>query len=271
VPFLALTFGLAWAILGLFIIFADRVSGLLGELSAHHPLFVLAVYAPAIAGILVVFWHGGASGLRRYLSRLLLWRCSGGWYVYIVVGIPLVYFAAAFVKGGVPDTLWVSEGVAPLLAAMLFMLFLGPVEELGWRGVALPLLQRRFTPFSAGLILGAVWGLWHWPAFLLSGTPQAAWEFAPFLVGSIAVSLILTPLFNQSRGSILLAAIYHFQLINPAWPDAQPYDMLFFTAVALVVTWIQRDRMFQLGGVTSVIPVRSRTGRWAGGDARPRA
>ena len=125
-----------------------------------------------------------------------------------------------------PGAATASEGqsVGSMLGAMAFMLVLGPVEEFGWRGVALPLLQRRLAPFWAALLLGAVWGVWHLPAFLLSGTPQSGWSFTPFLVGSVCLSVIVTPLFNAAGGSILLAVLYHFQVNNPLWPDAQPYD-----------------------------------------------
>lgn len=99
------------------------------------------------------------------------------------------------------------------------------MEEFGWRGLALPLLQQKFAPIWAGLILGVIWGFWHLPAFLLSGTPQSTWSFTPFFAGSVAVSVIVTTLFNKSHGSILLPIIFHFQLNNPIWPDAQPYDM----------------------------------------------
>ncbi|MCK7511306.1 MAG: CPBP family intramembrane metalloprotease [Desulfobacterales bacterium] len=63
--------------------------------------------------------------------------------------------------------------------AMFFMAIKGPVEEFGWRGFALPLLQRKMAPIWAGLLLGIIWGFWHLPAFLLSGTPQSAWSFTP--------------------------------------------------------------------------------------------
>jgi membrane protease YdiL (CAAX protease family) len=43
-----------------------------------------------------------------------------------------------------------------VLPALLPAFLIGPIEELGWRGVALPLLQRRFAPLWASLIVGVV-------------------------------------------------------------------------------------------------------------------
>ncbi len=94
------------------------------------------------------------------------------------------------------------------------------------------------------------------PSFFLSGTPQRAWGVMPFFVGSVCLSVILTPLLNVSHGSILLAIIYHFQANNPLWPDAQPYDPYFLLAVAVLVVWLNRRRMFtRVDAVTEVIPV----------------
>jgi uncharacterized protein len=256
-PFLLITFGLAWGLGVVLVVYGERLVEVFGELSASHPLFILAVYSPAIAAVALVLWRTGTRGLARYLSRLLLWRCSLGWYAYLLAGIPLIYVTAAVAQGVEVSMPFTSLGA--LLAAMGFMLVLGPVEELGWRGLALPLLQRRLAPLWAGLILGLIWGIWHLPAFFLSGTPQSAWGFTPFLVGAVAVSVILTPLFNRSGGSILLAALYHFQLNNPLWPDAQPYDHVFFVAAAVLTVWLHRDTMFQRGrGVTEVVPIARR-------------
>jgi hypothetical protein len=254
-PFLATAFGLAWGILGLYIFLPDAMGGALGELTGQHPLFYLAVYAPAIAALIVVIRYGGAGGLRRFLSRLLLWRCAPAWYAFLLIGIPVVFFASAALMGKpLADHLQLSSPEA-LAAALTLMAIKGPVEELGWRGVALPLLQRRLAPLWAGLALGLIWGLWHLPAFLLASTPQGTWSFGPFLAGSVAASVIATALFNASRGSILLAAVLHFQLINPLWPDAQPYDMLGFILVAGVIVLIKRRAMLGRGqAVVEVIP-----------------
>ena len=65
----------------------------------------------------------------------------------------------------------------------------------------------------------------------------------------------MTALFNKSNGSILLPALFHFQLNNPIWPDAQPYDMYAFVAVAVLVVWFNRNVMFKRDSAkTEVIP-----------------
>ena len=254
VPFLLITFSLAWGIIALFIFLPDQMTSLFGELTGQHPLFFLAVYAPAIAAFIVVIYYGGAAGLRRYLSRVLLWRCSPAWYAFLIVGVPLLFFGGSVLKGNLFVEPFPFSSFQTFVVALLFMAIKGPVEEFGWRGLALPLLQRKFTPLWAGMILGVIWGLWHLPAFLLSGTPQSAWSFTPFFVGSVAVSVIVTQLFNASRGSILLPALLHFQLINPIWPDAQPYDTIFFVAAAILVVWLNRKAMFKREcGITEVM------------------
>lgn len=254
-PFLFISFGLAWGILGLFIFLPAPMTAMFGKLSGQHPLFFLAVYAPAIAAFIVVACRGGTAGSRRFLSRLLLWRCSPAWYAFLIIGIPLVFIGGSALKGNLFEEPFPFASLPAFIAAMFFMAIKGPVEEFGWRGLALPLLQRKLAPIWAGLILGIIWGFWHLPAFLLSGTPQSAWSFTPFFLGAVAISVIVTRLFNAARGSILLPALFHFQLINPIWPDAQPYDTYLLIAIAVLVVWLNRKTMFsRAGAVTEVIP-----------------
>ena len=131
--------------------------------------------------------------------------------------------------------------IGAVLVALATAAAIGPVEELGWRGVMLPLLQRRVPPLAAAPILGAVWGIWHVPAFLLSGTPQSAWSFAPYFVSLLAVSVVMTAAFNASSGSLLVAALAHFQLNNPLVPDGQPFDAWLFVALGAAVAWFCRN------------------------------
>jgi hypothetical protein len=178
-----------------------------------------------------------------------------GWYLFLIAGISLAYAAGAVLAGRPASLKFPDGGWTATLGALAFAAILGPVEEFGWRGVAQPLLQRRLAPVWAGLVLGVTWGLWHLPAFFLAGTPQSNWTFLPFFGGAVAISLIITPLFNRSGGSLLLPMLAHFQLNGPLWPDGQPWDTAVFAVVALAVVWIYRDEMFRRGaGATEVVP-----------------
>jgi len=167
--------------------------------------------------------------------------------------------AGSLIKGGPLLAPVPPEGVAAMVALMFIMLFLGPMEEFGWRG------GNRFCsvmspPFWAGAIIGTVWGIWHLPAFFLAGVVFAEWDFLPFFVGNITLAILVTPIFNSARGSLLLPMLFHWQLINPFWPDAQPWNTWLLVGVAAVVVWVNRATMFtREGAVTDVIP----------GEARP--
>jgi uncharacterized protein len=65
---------------------------------------------------------------------------------------------------------------------------------------------------------------------------------------------LLTPTFNATRGSLLVAALFHFQMNNTAWPDAQLWDIHFFVISTAVIVVLNRRKMFQRGsGVTEVL------------------
>lgn len=254
-PFLLISFGIAWGVLGLYIFLPDLMVRVFGQLTGNHPLFFLAVYAPAIAAFIIVGRNGGLGGLRRFLGRALLWRCSAAWYAFLIIGIPLIFIGGSALRGNLLTEPFPYTSFQTLLIALILAAIKGPIEEFGWRGLALPLLQRKLVPFWAGLVLGIIWGLWHLPAFLLNGTQQNEWSFAAFFAGCLAISIIATVLFNRSRGSILLTAFFHFSLMNPIFPDAQPYDTYLLIVVATLIVWRKRKDMFSReGAVTVVIP-----------------
>lgn len=244
ISFMVLTFGLTWGIATLLLLFPDQILALFGELSVGNPLFMLAVYSPGLVGALLVWQAYGLKGLGSFFRRLTLWQAPWWGWVFIILGIPAIMYIGAVLAGTINEPFSFSpwHQVFPVLAMALF---LGPIEEFGWRGFALPLLQRRFAPFWAGLILGVIWMIWHIPAFLIGGTVQSSWSFAPYFVGGVAASLIMTALFNDSRGSLMIAVLIHFQMNNPLWPDAQPWDNFLLACVAVTVVWFNRRTMFQ--------------------------
>lgn len=253
IPFLALSFGLTWGIAAILIFYYDQVVAIFGEISISNPLYILAVYAPGIAGVFLVWRHYGLAGLGSFFKRMTLWRTPVKWWLFLILGIPAVVYTGAAIKGSLGDPFPFST-LPAALSALALTLFLGPIEEFGWRGLALPILQRRFAPFWSGLILGTIIAVWHIPAFLIGGTPMSNWSVVPYFAGVIAIYVIMTPFFNASRGSLLLAYLFHFQLMNPMFPDAQPYDNIMWIVIAVIVVWLNRKEMFSReAGVTNVL------------------
>ena len=251
-PFLAITFGLTWGVASLLILFPEQIIAIFGEIGISNPLYILAVYSPAIAGIFLVWQKYRLEGLGRFFRRFTL-SSTLWWWLFIILGIPSIMYIGAALTGTISDPFpfYPWHQVFP---ALLLALLLGPIEELGWRGLALPLLQQKYAPFWAGLIIGIIWAVWHLPAFLISGTPHSAWAFAPFFGGVIAMSIIMTAIFNDSRGSLLMPFLMHFQANNPIWPDAQPWDNILLIISVIIIVWIKRHKMFKRGaGVTDIL------------------
>jgi membrane protease YdiL (CAAX protease family) len=97
-------------------------------------------------------------------------------------------------------------------AFILWLLTFGLGEELGWRGYALPRLQKRRSALTATLILGVAWAFWHLPAFFYKDTYVAMGLMAglPLLLISIlAASIVFTWLYNSTPGSLLMVILFH--------------------------------------------------------------
>ena len=79
-------------------------------------------------------------------------------------------------------------------------------EEVGWRGYVLPRLQAKYNALVSSLIVGVIWGLWHIPKFLAPGNTS---PFGWFMIKVIADAVLYTWLYNNTKGSLLLATLFH--------------------------------------------------------------
>ena len=148
--YITLTFALTWGIAAMFVFAPDLV----GPAGLGNPLYVVAVWAPAISGIVLAWNHLGLRGLRGFFSRLTMIRMPFANWLFLVVGVPVIVYAGAAISGTVDTTPVFSPWYTAIPALLAAMFLAGTVEEIGWRGVALPLLQRRFTPLTSGLLCG---------------------------------------------------------------------------------------------------------------------
>jgi len=223
--FLLITFGLSWGVPAVAWLVSPPGEGLSVILAPYTPLHYLVVWAPALAALFVIGKTHGTAGLRFYARRLLNWRVGLGWYAFVLFGIPGLYLLAAFLTWtmGEPAFDLYRGPWSRFMLAVLLRGSAGPVEEFGWRGFALPILQRSFSGLVAAVILGLIWGVWHLPAFLVTGFYRSELafplplSFGSFLLQSVAVSIIMTFVYNGTAGSIPLAILIHW-LVNFPYP-----------------------------------------------------
>ncbi|TNE56031.1 MAG: CPBP family intramembrane metalloprotease [Bacteroidetes bacterium] len=135
------------------------------------PLLFLAMCAgPSLSGLICMYLTGGQAGLRDLGVRLRRWQVPLRWYLIALFTAPvlmlLVYFILSVFSDGFSPTILASEEVPLLLVGGIAGgLLAGFFEEIGWTGFAVPQLRRHFSILSAGLLVGALWGLWHLPLF----------------------------------------------------------------------------------------------------------
>jgi uncharacterized protein len=204
-----LTFAFTWAILVAAVL---TVQGII-NLSLSATVFItLATLGPAVAAFLVARSESGRDGVRALLVQATRWRVKPVWYAVALIGPGLILVAAFLlwrVLGGPPLSPPPLNAWMTVPVLILILLIPALLEEIGWRGFALPRLQRRYGALVASLIIGAAWAAWHLPIWLI---PEAGFNSLPFPVFTaftIALSILFTWLYNGSGGSVLLLALAH--------------------------------------------------------------
>jgi CAAX protease family protein len=166
--------------------------------------FAAGTFGPSLAALITHRIFAGnwrAARLWTTLPGVLLGTASGASAVLIAA------FAAACLMTVAHFDRWQWAALLQILTLFGPNLFGGPLgEEPGWRGYALPRLQRRFDPMTSALILGFFWANWHLP-LILAGIYNVAWW--QFVVMTMAASVILSLAFNQSGGSTICAVLVH--------------------------------------------------------------
>lgn len=201
--FFALTFAITWG-LQMPGVLAQR--GMLpGAPSAYMPLVGLGIFGPLIAASFLTYREGGRAALRALFAGLLRWRVNVRWYFAALV-LPFALLTGLLVLLNAAGRQGAIEYL-PAFGGLAFGVVASVAEEVGWRGYALPRLQQRWGSFGAASLVGVAWYLWHIPMFLGLGV-RLNLVFV-MLLYFIGASLLMTWLYNGTRGSLLLAVLAH--------------------------------------------------------------
>ena len=242
--FFVLTFGITWGLAVILFAFPDFVRRLSGPMSASNPLFILAVWGPNLAAVIVTAAVSGGAGVLALLERVIRFRVGLVWYLLALLLVP-VGGVLIRLASGLPLVLTTMPGLSMAATLGVLMITGALGEEVGWRGFALPRLLERFSPIVASLLLGAVWGIWHLPSFFVSGLPQAGLQIPVFLVGALSLSVIATWILIHARGSVFLSMLLHFSVnftLNLLGVRLL-YVGLFQVAVALILLAVYGPRL----------------------------
>ena len=220
VTYFVLTFLISWG--GILVVLGPGAfTGATVPTEALLPLVFLAMFAgPSVAGILMTGLVDGKAGFHDLRSRLLKWRVGVRWYVVALLTAPLVATAVllplSFSFAGFLPALFASDDKASLLVFGLAAgLMTGLCEELGWTGFVIPRLRRRYGVLTTGLIVGLLWGAWHFPLFSggdLSGALPLALFLSVQLFSFLAAYRVLMVWVYDRTRSLPVAMLMHASL-----------------------------------------------------------
>lgn len=263
VVFFLITFGLSWGIPGSLLLLSTVTGAFNVSLDRMSPLSCLFFWGPALSASLVIALTQGSSGLLAFLRRLTEVRFAWRWWLAVCIGVPLLKLLAFGIAEDTDQswTLVTSLPADMLLTSTVLAALEVPVSEFGWRGFALPLLQRRVNGLVASVFLGALWVLWYIPWLL----PGAIMTWSPggdsipsiirFFAAGISLSVTTTVIFNGGRGSMPLVVLFHWLSSLPrAWElDAaiSYIDTVIAISAAVVLIFVVRRRYLWHSGLST--------------------
>lgn len=213
--FFATAYGISWLIwLPLYLPYFGINA--LPILPYHH---ALGAFGPLFAGILFSVMEPKVNAYYNLINSMF--NVKGKWvclitatfcpFLILLLGI----FFNALINNGPLDFSGIGRSKEfPHFTILTFFIYnfvtFGYGEETGWRGYALPILQKKFNPFVASLILAFFWAIWHWPLFLYRPgyVEMDLAGIGGWIMSLVTGSILLTWIYNRSK-SILVCAVFH--------------------------------------------------------------
>ncbi|HKY99580.1 MAG TPA: type II CAAX endopeptidase family protein [Rhabdochlamydiaceae bacterium] len=250
--FILVAFGWSWLFWIPVALIARGLSVPAGLESFLNSPFNPAAWGPLIAALLVIFLEEGKDGVKKLLKRGLDFRFGRAWYLVVFLLFPVLIGGAlllAVLTGEpTPELTALANPITIPIAFVYILLLGGPLqEEFGWRGYALERFQEKWNALVSSIVVGLVWGAWHLPLFFM---PRQEFYYQRPIWGLMLsvtlTSFLFTWLYNNTRGSILAALLFHtmFNLSHYLFPTlgsdrgSQFLFLFLFVAVGVVlVIW----------------------------------
>jgi len=243
--YFALTFAISWGA----ILIVVGPGGIPVTTDQVVVLGLATLLGPSVAGILLTGLASGRLGLRELLSRLLRWRVGARWYAVALLTAPLstvaVLLALSLLSPEFLPAIFTSDDKATLLlTGIVAGLMVGFFEELGWTGFAVPRLRQHHGVLTTGLIVGLLWGAWHFILFWESDSFSGALPLALLLVRLFswlpAYRVLMVWVYDRTE-SLLVAMLMHVCLVASTVIVEPPLTggaLLTYILVRAAVLWV---------------------------------
>lgn len=173
--------------------------------------FGLGVAAPILAATATAFISKGKEGIKSLYARFFVKKIPFIWYL-LAIALPMVLSFLTTVMYGIltNQAVRISEIFIPLnfLSSILFLIVFAALEEVGWRGFALPRIREKHNAVSSALILGLIWGLWHLPKLISEGMTDVL-SIITLIIFGLLLSVFISWFYENTGGSIFFAILIH--------------------------------------------------------------
>ena len=220
-------------------------------------VYVAMLVGPSGAAILLTGFLDGRVGFRKLFSRLFKWRVDVRWYAIALLTAPLMITAIllglSLISPEFKPVIFATDDVPALvLSSIATGLAVGLFEELGWSGFAVPRLKRRYGILNTGLIVGFVWGAWHFPPFWKSDTFSATFPLI-LLLGQLfswlpPYRMLMVWVYDRTE-SLLIVVLMHASLMA-GLSALVPAELSGTTLLTWILTWAAG--LWAVGGVVAM-------------------
>ncbi len=184
------------------------------------PAMIALFAGPSLSGLLMIGLARGRAGYRDLLSRMTRGRVPLRWYAAALLTAPVIFTLVSFALSLADAAFLPALVTAPdKLALVIFGLSYGLIgggllEELGWTGFAVPELRRRHGIAATALIVGAMWGAWHFLVILWMSDPAGEVPIAVMLPIQLfswlpAYRILMVWAYDRTGASMLIAMLMH--------------------------------------------------------------
>ena len=177
-------------------------------------IMTIASWGPIIAAFVVTASTEGKTGVRTLWGRFWNRNMSAKWLLVTLLFLPTLALVDNLVirllDGQVYPVFFSYHPAWMIVTSFAYAFFSnGVLEEFGWRGYVLPRFQARWNALASSLILGVLWIAWHAGQWFVPGSNLYQRDFWLWSLGMILLTIIMTWIFNNTKGSVLAAALFH--------------------------------------------------------------